>query len=97
MKTYYAYILASKRNGALYIGVTSDIQRRVYEHKTKTNPGITSKYNISRMVLLEEFSTSIEAINREKQLKMWRRKWKIALIEKDNPGWRDLAEEMFSE
>ena len=87
----YVYILASKKNGTLYIGVTSDIERRIAEHKAGLIPGFTQKYNVNMLVFLEEYQSTKEAIEREKQLKNWRRSWKIALIEKTNPEWRDLA------
>jgi putative endonuclease len=89
-KQYYIYILASKRNGTLYIGVTSDLRRRMYEHKNKIIPGFTQKYNISNLVHIEAYDNPNDAILREKRLKTWKRAWKIDLIEKENPGWRDL-------
>jgi len=92
MKRYYVYILASKRNGTLYIGVTSDLIRRVYEHRNKVLPGFTSKYNVGMLVHFEEFKDIESAISREKQLKKWNRKWKLELIEEWNPGWKDLYE-----
>lgn len=92
MKQYFVYILASKRNGTLYIGVTSDLIRRIYEHKNKLVPGFTSKYDVAKLVHFEEFSDIESAIYREKQLKKWNRKWKLALIEKVNPNWEDLYE-----
>lgn len=84
------YILASKRNGTLYIGVTSDLVRRVWEHKNGEIEGFTKKYAIGLLVYLEMHATMPEAILREKQLKTWNRAWKIALIQRDNPEWRDL-------
>ena len=90
MKRYFVYILASKRNGTLYIGVTSDLIRRVYEHRNKLFPGFTAKYNVGMLVYFEEFSDIESAIYREKQLKKWNRKWKLDLIEEWNPGWKDL-------
>jgi len=87
----YVYILASKKNGTLYIGVTNDIERRVSEHKAGLVPGFTEKYGVSRLVYVEEYSGIRDALAREKQLKNWRREWKIALIEKNNPEWRDIA------
>lgn len=92
MKRYFVYILASKRNGTLYIGVTSDLIRRVYEHRNKLLPGFTTKYNVGMLVYLEEFSDIESAICREKQLKKWNRKWKLDLIEEWNPDWKDLYE-----
>jgi len=94
MNDYYVYILASKRNGTLYIGVTNDLVRRVYEHKNNLVKGFTSKYNVHRLVYYEETNDIDVALNREKQLKKWRRKWKLELIEKMNPEWRDLYEEI---
>jgi putative endonuclease len=84
------YILASTRNGALYIGVTSDLCGRIAAHKQGLLPGFTKRYNIKLLVYVEEFSTMEEAIAREKELKRFHREWKIALIEKANPEWRDL-------
>ncbi len=92
MKTYYVYILASKRNGTLYIGVTSNLVKRIYEHKNKLIEGFTKKYNVDKLVYYEETSDINVAIKREKQLKKWNRKWKLELIEKGNPNWNDLAE-----
>lgn len=88
--TYYIYILASKKNGVLYIGVTNNLLRRVYEHKKKYNNGFTSKYFINKLVYFEETDSIYAAIQREKQLKKWYRKWKIELIEGFNPEWKDL-------
>lgn len=96
MKTYYVYILASKRNGTLYIGMTKDLLRRVDEHKRSVVVGFTRKYNIKRLVYFEETTDVRSAIYREKQLKWWRRKWKIELIEKENPELVDLSEELFT-
>ncbi len=91
MKQGYTYILANKPNGTLYIGVTSDIERRIWEHKTKTRPGFSKKYGTDRLVYLETYDRIDDAIRREKQLKHWNRKWKLALIEGQNPHWKDLA------
>jgi putative endonuclease len=87
---YYVYILASQIGGTLYIGVTNDLIRRVYEHKTKAAEGFTRKYGVDRLVYFEYFDHIEHAIHREKRLKKWPRAWKIALIEKDNPNWDDL-------
>jgi len=87
---YYVYILASKKYGTLYIGVTSDLVRRVYEHKTKVVPGFTKRYGIDKLVLFEIFDDPISAIAREKVLKKWRRDWKTRLIDEQNPNWDDL-------
>ncbi|MFT4276249.1 MAG: GIY-YIG nuclease family protein [Rhodopseudomonas sp.] len=89
---YYVYLLASRKDGALYVGITNDLIRRAYEHRTKAVPGFTSKYNIARLVWLEIHDDPISAITREKEIKKWRRAWKVALIERDNPGWDDLFE-----
>ncbi len=92
MKTYYVYIMASKRNGTLYIGVTNNLPQRVWEHKNDVHEGFTKKYGVHRLVWFEVTSDVEEAILREKQLKKWRRQWKINLIEKENPNWNDLYE-----
>ena len=84
------YILASKRNGTLYIGVTSDLVKRAWEHKTGTTKGFTAKYNVHVLVYYELFADMNSAILREKQLKKWRRAWKLELIEDSNREWRDL-------
>lgn len=89
-KTYFVYILASKKNGTLYIGVTSNLSRRIYEHKHNLVVGFSSKYSIYNLVYYELFNSSLDAIKREKQLKKWNRTWKIELIEKRNPHWLDL-------
>jgi len=89
---YYVYILASRKDGATYIGVTNDIVRRIYEHRTKAVPGFTSKYNITRLVWFETYDDPISAISREKELKKWKRVWKTQLIEATNPRWDDLYE-----
>ncbi|MEW6051323.1 MAG: GIY-YIG nuclease family protein [Candidatus Zixiibacteriota bacterium] len=94
MHYYYVYILASKRNGTLYIGMTNDLARRVFEHKNKLTPGFTAHYGVHTLVYFESFGSPQDAIAREKQLKWWKREWKIALIERFNPSWRDLYEEM---
>ena len=89
----YVYILTNKKYGTLYIGVTNNIERRIVEHKSGLIPGFTQKYNLKKLVWLEEHQRVADAIYREKQLKNWHRAWKIALIEETNPEWRDLAEE----
>ena len=91
MKVFYVYILASKKNGVLYIGVTNNIERRIVEHKNGLNKGFSWKYNVHRLVYYEMFSSIIEAIGREKRLKKWNRAWKIELIEKENPEWEDIS------
>lgn len=90
MKTYYIYILASSRNGTLYIGVTNDLVRRVYQHKTNLVKGFTSRYKIHQLVYYEHTPNIESALAREKELKKWRRQWKIQLIEEKNPNWMDL-------
>jgi putative endonuclease len=90
MQHYYVYILASKRCGTLYIGVTSDLVKRVYEHKNKLVEGFTKRYDVHLLVYYEETSNVESAIAREKQLKKWNRQWKINLIEQTNPNWNDL-------
>ena len=89
-KTYYTYILASKRNGTLYAGVTSDLIKRVFQHRTDQVGGFTRKYKVHWLVYFEQHVDVIAAIHREKRLKEWQRKWKLALIEKSNPLWMDL-------
>ena len=87
---YYIYILANKRNGTLYIGVTSNLVKRVYEHKNNIIDGFTKKYSIHKLVYYEITDDIESAIRREKQLKKWNRKWKLNLIENSNPKWIDL-------
>lgn len=89
-KQYYVYILASGRNGTLYIGVTSDLIKRVYEHKNNLVEGFTRKYDVHDLVYYEVTESIESAINREKQMKKWNRAWKIRVIEKENPEWKDL-------
>ena len=93
-KTYYVYILASKQNGTLYIGVTNDLERRLYEHKNNLIDGFTKRYRVHRLVYYESANDVHAALQREKQLKRWTRKWKIELIEKTNPQWHDFAEDL---
>ncbi len=90
MEIYYVYILASQRNGTLYIGVTNDLKRRVHEHKQKIIKGFTSEYNVNNLVWYESTESVESAISREKQLKKWNRSWKIKLIEEKNYEWQDL-------
>ena len=90
MKNYYVYLLASQRNGTLYIGMTSDLSRRIWEHKTKFLKGFTAQYGVDKLVYYEEYQDVSIAIQREKRLKEWSRKWKIHLVEKHNPYWNDL-------
>jgi len=90
VKSYYVYILASKRNGTLYIGVTNNLMKRVYEHKNSLVKGFTQKYHVCSLVYYEQCENVESAIRREKQLKVWHRGWKIRLIEETNPEWKDL-------
>jgi putative endonuclease len=89
---FYTYILASKRNGTLYIGVTNDLDRRALEHRHRLDEGFTKTYGVTILVYFETYTHATEAIAREKQLKGWNRAWKIKLIEKNNSGWNDLFE-----
>lgn len=93
-RIYWVYLLASRRNGTLYIGVTNNLGRRVHEHRTKCVPGFTERYNVYMLVWYESYENVQDAIAREKALKKWRRAWKLALIEKDNPTWRDLYNDL---
>lgn len=87
------YMLASRPGGVLYVGVTSELPKRVWEHKNHFVDGFCRKYNVDHLVWYEMHETMESAISREKALKRWRRQWKVALIEKTNPGWRDLFED----
>ena len=91
---YWVYILASGRHGTLYVGVTNDLVRRVYEHKNKVVRGFTLQYGVDRLVWFEAHDNPTSAIEREKELKKWRREWKVNLIEQDNPNWDDLYDEI---
>jgi putative endonuclease len=91
VKNYYVYIMSSK-SGTLYIGITSNIRKRVYEHKCHLVPGFTDKYDVDRLLYFEVIGDSISAIKREKQIKKWRRQKKVALIDSVNPDWKDLSE-----
>jgi putative endonuclease len=90
---YYLYILSNKYNGTLYIGVTNDLERRMFEHKGKLIDGFTKKYNLNRLIYFETFQYINNAIKREKNMKKWKRQWKINLIEEENPNWRDLSKD----
>jgi putative endonuclease len=94
MKSYYVYILASQRNGTLYIGVTNDLLLRVAQHKEGKIRGFTQKYKVNQLVYFEDINDIITAIEREKQLKRWKRAWKLKLIEEKNPKWKDLYTEL---
>ncbi|AMN39221.1 GIY-YIG nuclease family protein [Rhodoplanes sp. Z2-YC6860] len=87
---YYVYLLASGKHGTLYAGVSRDLVRRVYQHKTKETPGFTSRYDVTRLVWFEVYDDPMSAIDREKEIKKWRRDWKVTLIENENPDWDDL-------
>ena len=93
-KDYWVYMMASQKNGTLYIGVTNNIARRAYEHKTKLSKGFTAKYNVHILVWYEHYNDVNDAIMREKQLKRWERSWKIKLITEMNPEWSDLYEHL---
>ena len=86
----YVYILASRKNGTLYVGVTRDLIRRIYEHKSGVVEGFTKKYKVNQLVWFDHSESIIAAIQREKQIKAWKRHWKIQLIEQTNPYWQDL-------
>lgn len=90
----FVHILASRHNGTLYVGVTNDLCRRLSEHKLKSVPGFTRKYGVDQLVYYEEYGSVLEARAREYVVKRWRRAWKIALIEKLNPDWSDLADQL---
>ena len=93
-KQFYVYILASKRNGTLYIGITSGLVQRIWQHKNKMVEGFTQKYNVNKLVYYEVHPNAESAITREKQMKKWRRSWKIRLIEEKNPDWKDLYDDI---
>jgi len=93
-KKYYVYLLASKKNGTLYIGTTSNLIRRIYQHKNNLSEGFTKKYSVHNLVHYEEYNDVNVAISREKQLKKWNRQWKLRLIEESNPTWHDLYEQL---
>jgi putative endonuclease len=94
MQEYYVYILASKRNGTLYVGMTKELGARVVRHKKGTGSEFVQKYKINRLVYYEKVKGYLEARKRERQLKWWKRKWKLELIEEMNPEWKDLSEEI---
>ena len=95
-RTYSIYILANKKNGTLYVGVTNNLERRIFEHKSRLIEGFTKKYHTDKLVHYESGGDIHEAIRREKQLKKWKRQWKIELIEADNPYWRDLYPDLLT-
>ena len=92
-RTPAVYIVASQRNGTIYTGVTSDLPGRVWQHRNKVIPGFSAEHGCDRLVWFEVHEEMESAINREKRVKNWNRPWKLELIEKDNPTWRDLAED----
>ena len=92
---YFVYIITNKKDGVLYIGVTNDLERRMFEHKNKLIKGFSSKYNLDKLVYLEVYQYVEDAIKREKNIKKWKREWKIKLIIEDNPNWDDLSKEWF--
>jgi putative endonuclease len=94
MKNYFVYILASKRNGTLYIGVTNDLVKRVWQHKNHVLEGFTAEYDVDKLVYWEITPDIVSAIKREKNLKDWRRSWKLDLIESINPDWQDLYDKI---
>ncbi len=94
MKNYYVYIITNKPKGTLYIGLTNNLIRRSYEHQNGLIDGFTKKYNLKRLVYFEVFNLVEDAILREKRLKKWNRQWKIDLIEKANPNWNDLYQQL---
>ena len=89
-KQFYVYILASKRNGTLYTGMSSNLTQRVWQHKNNSVEGFTDKYNVKKLVYYEVYENAESAITRERQIKKWRRKWKLRLIEEQNPNWEEL-------
>lgn len=93
-KQFFVYILASKRNGTLYTGITSNLVQRVWQHKQNMIVGFTNKYNVKILVWYEVYENAENAITREKQIKKWKRAWKLRLIEEKNPHWKDLYEEI---
>ncbi|SNR85571.1 MULTISPECIES: GIY-YIG nuclease family protein [unclassified Azospirillum] len=93
-RTYHVYIMASDRNGTLYVGITSDLARRVYEHRQGAMAGFTKRYGVKRLVYLEPFDDVEHALQRERQIKKWNRNWKLELIEKTNPQWLDLYDQL---
>lgn len=96
MKDYFVYILASRKNGTLYIGITDNLIRRVYEHKNDLIEGFTKEHQVHNLVYFESTLDPLSAITREKTLKRWKRSWKIRLIEEENPQWKDLYKKMIS-
>ncbi|MFC1687972.1 GIY-YIG nuclease family protein [Patescibacteria group bacterium] len=96
-KSYFAYIITNKYNTVLYIGMTNNLERRIYEHKNGVNEGFSKDYRLHKLVYFEESNDVYEVIKREKQLKSWKRKWKLDLIKKENPSFNDLSQEWLYE
>jgi len=94
--SFFVYILASRRNGTLYVGMTDNLARRVWEHKSGAVPGFTRKYGVKILVWYEVHESRESAFQRERQLKKWNRAWKLELIERTNPSWRDLVDEIMA-
>jgi putative endonuclease len=94
MKAFCVYIMASQRNGTLYVGVTSDLVKRIWEHRQDAVKGFTQRYQVHDLVWYEQHETAESAISREKRIKKWKRSWKIELIQAMNPDWRDLYEDV---
>ena len=92
---YYLYIITNKKGGVLYIGVSNDLERRIFEHKNKLVEGFSSKYNLDKLVYFEVYQYVSDAIKREKNMKKWKREWKVKLIIDENSDWNDLAEDWF--
>jgi putative endonuclease len=93
-RSFFVYILANRRRGVMYVGVTNDLTRRVAEHKGKFVPGFTRTHGVTLLIYFEEYSSILEARARERVLKRWRRQWKFDVIEKQNPEWKDLADQL---
>lgn len=96
MGTYYVYIMTNIRNTVLYIGVTRNLEYRIWEHKNKIHPGFTNRYNITKLVYFEEFNLMMDAVQREKQLKNWHRDWKFNLVRQMNPSLKDIAYDWYN-
>ena len=92
-KAYYVYLLANWNNKVMYVGISNNLERRIYEHKEKVVKGFTEKYNVNKLVYFEQTSDIVEALNREKEIKKWRREKKNRLVVNTNPLWRDLSED----
>ncbi len=95
MEPSWVYIVTNKPGGTIYIGVTSNIAQRAHQHRTGAVPGFSTRYNLDKLVYVEEHASMLAAIQREKTMKHWPRAWKVALIERDNPDWADLFERLF--